>query len=174
MPLQNIVELDPPLVERSRQGDRAAFEQLYRRHVGRVYATVLRLAGDPVRAEEWTQDAFVTAWQKLDRFHGNSRFSTWLHRVAVNTALGGLRSDMRRDDRIQLIDADAIAPTGALERGDLERSIASLPARARAVFVLHEVDGYQHADIASLMGISTGTSKSQLHRARSLLRERLS
>jgi RNA polymerase sigma-70 factor (ECF subfamily) len=94
--------------------------------------------------------------------------------VAVNTALGGLRSDMRRDDRIQLIDADAIAPTGALERGDLERSIASLPARARAVFVLHEVDGYQHADIASLMGISTGTSKSQLHRARSLLRERLS
>ena len=174
MPQSNIVELDPPLVQRSQQGDRAAFEQLYRRHVGRVYATVLRLAGDPVRAEEWTQDAFVTAWRKLDGFHGDSRFATWLHRVAVNTALGGLRTDLRRDDRIQLIEADAIAPTGALVRGDLERSIAALPARARAVFVLHDVEGYQHAEIATLMSIGVGTSKSQLHRARTLLRERLS
>ncbi len=172
MPAATIVDLDAPLVRRAREGDRQAFEQLYRRHVGRVYATVLRLAGDRVRAEEWTQDAFVQAWRKLEGFHERASFGTWLHRVAVNTALGGLRTDLRRDRRIELSSVDQ--PVAARSTLDLERAIASLPARARAVFVLHDVEGYGHAEIGALMGSSEGTSKSQLHRARTLLRARLS
>ena len=166
------------LIRRAQAGDTRAFEQLYRANVGRVYALCLRLAADPVRAEELTQDAFVSAWEKLDSFRGDAAFSTWIHRIAVNAFLMSTRTDGRRSARLRVVGDSVELETGgrvsAPETGiDLERAIASLPDGARAVFVLHDVEGYQHGEIAELMNIAPGTSKSQLHRARRLLREAL-
>lgn len=166
------------LVSRAQAGDLAAFEELYRQHVRRVYALCLRLSGDSALAEELTQEAFVRAWKKLVQFRGESAFSTWLHPLAVNVALAERRSRRSRDAHTFLTD-DAAAferpPAGdGLEgRLDIERALASLPAGARAVFVLHDVEGYRHDEIAGMTGVTVGTSKAQLHRARRLLRERL-
>jgi RNA polymerase sigma-70 factor (ECF subfamily) len=166
------------LVQQAQAGDHAAFGELYRQHVGRVYALCLRLAADRGRAEELTQDVFVHAWGKLATFRGESAFSTWLHRLAVNVVLGQRRGDRRRELRVF-----ATGTPEALERPgrdatpalglDLERAIARLPAGARHVFVLHDVEGYGHAEIGRLTGIAEGTSKAQLFRARRLLREML-
>ena len=166
-------------VQRAQQGDQDAFHLLHREHVGRVYALCLRMAGDRAAAEELTQDVFVRAWQKLGTFRGESAFSTWLHRLAVNETLLKQRSAIRRDRRVTSVDdpegADThgakAAPAGT--RLDLEGAIGKLPAGARAVFVLHDVEGYEHQEIATLTGIAAGTSKAQLHRARRLLREAL-
>lgn len=167
-----------PLVQRAQAGDVPAFEQLYRDHVGRVYALCLRLSGDVARAEELTQDVFVRAWEKLESFRGESAFGTWLHRLAVNVVLGERRSEGRRAAR--LVEDEAAmssAPTPrASEPGarlDLERAIAALPPGARTVFVLHEVEGYGHGEIAEMTGRAEGTCKALLHRARKLLRETL-
>jgi len=175
------------LIHRAQQGDQAAFAALYREHVGRVYALCLRLTADPARAEELTQDAFVRAWERLASFRGESAFSSWLYRLTVNVVWLDLRTTRRRVARV--------FPTGdpaALERPgesagegsgrgagalglslDLERAVATLPAGAREVFVLHDVEGYRHEEIAELTRIAVGTSKAQLFRARRLLRERL-
>jgi RNA polymerase sigma-70 factor (ECF subfamily) len=164
------------LVRRAQDGDRSAFERLYREHVGRVYALCLRLAGDPARAEEYTQDTFVLAWRKLGSFRGDAAFSSWLHRIAVNTVIQAGRSEGRRRSRIARSDDGATPePAGATPglRIDLERAIAALPPGARSVFVLHDIQGYRHAEIAELTGLAVGTLKAQLHRARRLLRERL-
>ena len=173
------------LVRRAQAGDQGAFAALYRDHVGRVYALCLRLEGDAGRAEELVQDVFVRAWEKLDGFRGESAFGTWLHRLAVNVVLGDRRSAWRRsrvvlagggDDEAALaMDAGAGAtpPAGTAESIDLERAVAALPAGARTVFVLHDVEGYRHEEIAAMTGIAEGTSKAQLFRARRLLRERL-
>jgi RNA polymerase sigma-70 factor (ECF subfamily) len=171
------------LVRRAQAGDQGAFAALYRAHVGRVYALCLRLEGDAARAEELVQDVFVRAWEKLDGFRGESAFGTWLHRLAVNVVLGDRRSAWRRS-RVVLAGGGseetameawtAPAPAGAgAEAIDLERAVASLPAGARTVFVLHDVEGYRHEEIAAMTGIAEGTSKAQLFRARRLLRERL-
>lgn len=172
------------LVTRAREGDRAAFEQLYREHVGRVYALCLRLTADPVRAEEYTQDAFVRAWRKLAAFRGDSAFSTWLHRVAVNVVFQARRSEKRRQARVVgSADVEGLVGLGGGGAGgaggmaslsiDLERAIRKLPPGARSVFVLHDIEGYKHAEIAALTGLAVGTLKAQLHRARKLLREAL-
>ena len=168
------------LVRRAQAGDQAAFHELYRQHVGRVYAVCLRLSADAVRAEELTQDAFVRAWERLRTFRGESAFSSWLHRLAVNVFLAARRAERRRTERVMTSDDPAALDRGAGEGGaapglgiDIERAIAALPAGAREVFVLHDVEGYQHREIAELVGIAEGTSKAQLFRARRLLRELL-
>ncbi len=166
------------LVRRAQNGDRAAFEQIYRENVGRVYAICLRISANAVRAQELTQDVFVRVWEMIGTFRGESAFSSWLYRLAVNVVLVDLRAKKRRTARVMVTDDlspfdkdDSMATPGS--EIDLERAIAALPNQARAVFVLHDLEGYQHGEIAALMGIAEGTSKAQLHRARKLLREAL-
>jgi len=168
---------DATLVRRSIEGDAVAFEQLYRGHVGRVHGAILRLVGmDRGRAEELTQDAFVRAWQKLSSFRHESAFSTWLYRLGVNTALMDLRvkrEEVGADDEMLEHAAGGDVPFCAGERGDLERAVSNLPPRARAVLVLHDVEGWKHEEIAGELGMAVGSSKAQLHRARGLLRRAL-
>lgn len=166
------------LTRRAQAGDPAAFERLYRLHAGRIYALCLRMSGDPTRAEELTQDAFVRAWQKLGTFRGDAAFSSWLHRLAVNVVLMAQRSERRRRARVlEVEDPESAASAGCNDepgtRVDLERAIATLPPGARTAFVLHDIEGYGHAEIAKLTGLAVGTLKAQLHRARRLLREAL-
>jgi len=165
------------LVDRAVDGDFAAYETLYHRHVGRIYALCLRMTADPASAEDLTQQAFIRGWERLDTFRGASEFAAWLHRIAVNIVLTDRRSRRRRfeqpvDDVDTLVAAPLPRPTPATGI-DLDRAIARLPERARAVFVLHDVEGYRHDEIAELLEIAVGTSKTQLHRARRLLREAL-
>lgn len=166
-------------IQRAQAGDPDAFRILYEGHVGRIYALCLRLAGDAARAEELVQDTFVRAWQKLPDFRGESAFGTWLFRIAVNVALAERRAAGRREARIGLTaDPDALPTAGRTvdpgDRLDLEQAIAGLPPGARAVFLLYDVEGYQHTEISEMTGIAEGTSKAQLFRARRLLREALS
>lgn len=154
----------------------AAFENLYRSHAARVYAVCLRMVADPARAEDLTQEAFVRAWEKLGSFRGKSAFATWLHRLTVNIVLGEIRSRGRRkDEGVATEELHAVPDPRPLRQPDagidLDRAIATLPAQARMVFVLHDVEGFHHHEIGRLMGIATGTSKAHLHRARRLLRE---
>jgi RNA polymerase sigma-70 factor (ECF subfamily) len=168
---------DSALVRRSVAGDMGAFEQLYRSHVGRVHGAILRLVGmDRARAEELTQEAFIRAWQKLSSFRFDSAFSTWLYRLGVNTALMALRGRHEEDnvdDATLEYAAGGEVPFCAGERGDLERAVSALPPRARAVLVLHDVEGWKHEEIATELGMAVGSSKAQLHRARGLLRRAL-
>jgi RNA polymerase sigma-70 factor, ECF subfamily len=166
------------VVRRAQQGDAAAFERLYRQNVNRVYAVCLRLCGDGARAEELAQDVFVRAWEKLGGFEGKSAFSTWLHRLAVNVVLSDRRSEKVRVNRVFGTEQPELyeRPGRATDPGhaiDLERAIATLPRGARTVFVLHDVEGFKHEEIAELHGLAVGTCKAQLHRARRLLREAL-
>ncbi|HUP19785.1 MAG TPA: sigma-70 family RNA polymerase sigma factor [Gemmatimonadota bacterium] len=162
------------LVERARRGDRAAFERLYRDHAGRVHAVCLRMTGDPGRAEDLTQDAFIRAWRRLESFRGESAFSTWLHRLAVNVVLEDRRSAGRRETRERsAAPAEAARPARVGLGIDLERAIAELPEGARRVFVLYAIEGYGHREIADMAGIAEGTSKAHLHRARDLLKRSL-
>jgi RNA polymerase sigma-70 factor, ECF subfamily len=166
------------LIQKAREGDVAAFEQLYRANVGRVYALCLRLASDANLAEELTQDVFVRAWQKLGSFRGESAFSSWLYPLTVNVALTERRSRVRRTSRVFGTEDPAAFERPVRIAGpelgfDLERALALLPPGARSVFVLHDVEGYRHGEIAQLTGVAAGTSKAQLHRARRLLREAL-
>jgi len=166
------------LVEAARAGDLAAFERLYRENERRVFALSLRLCSDPALAEELTQDVFVRAWKKLDTFRGDSAFSSWLYPIAVNTALTERRSRQRRLARIFPTEDPAAlerpqAPPAPEAGFDLEKAMARLPPGARSVFVLHDVEGRTHEEIATLLGLAPGTSKAQLHRARRLLREAL-
>ena len=168
------------LVRRAQAGDQTAFRDLYHQLAGRVYALCLRLTGDAGAAEERTQDVFVRAWDKLRSFRGESAFSSWLHRLAVNVVMNEQRTRSRREQRVM-----PVADPETLERGrgegggtaglniDLERAIRALPEGAREVFVLYDIEGYSHAEIAHLTGIAEGTSKAQLFRARHLLREKL-
>ena len=170
-------------VARAAAGDRGAFERVYRLHVNRVYALCTRMIGDRTRAEELTQDVFVRAWEKLHLFRGESSFSTWLHRLTVNVVLNARKSEGRDRSRYEENDDDAggmdarpgvvgmpLAPGDLL---DLEEAIAKLPPGARRVFVLHDVEGYKHEEIAEMLGVTSGATKAQLHRARLLLREAL-
>ena len=143
------------LAERAARGAVEAFEELYRQNVGRVYLLCLRMCGDPSHAEELTQEAFVRAWQKLGSFRGESAFSTWLHRVTVNVVLGDRRSRARREARVKVVGDDFPVDPTASEPSpgqalDLDRSIAALPEGARMVFVLHDVEGYRHREIARM------------------------
>jgi RNA polymerase sigma-70 factor (ECF subfamily) len=163
-------------VARAAAGDARAFERLYRRHGARVHALACRLIG-PAEGPEVTQDVFVRAWQKLGTFRGEAAFSTWLHRLAVNLMLSHRGMLAKRRERF-LPDDEALdlqpAPHRPAGLGvDVERAIAALPPGARAIFVLHDVEGYTHQEIAEQMDVTPGTSKAQLHRARMLLRRTL-
>jgi RNA polymerase sigma-70 factor, ECF subfamily len=160
-------------------GDRRAFERIYHENVNRVFSICARMAGDRVVAEELTQDVFVRAWEKLSLFRGESAFSTWLHRLAVNVVLNHRKTQGRQrartaDDEGDGLDSVAgrVGPAPG-ERLDLEAAVAGLPPGARRVFTLHDVEGYTHEEIADMLGITPGGSKAQLHRARLLLREAL-
>lgn len=167
-------------VRAAASGDAAAFECLYRAHVKRVHAVIWRLLGGmTARAEELTQEAFVRAWQALPGFRGDSLFSTWLHRLAVNVALMELRArrggeDLEVDDsQIEFSHSETFSRQRADLGLDLERVVARLPPRARAVLVLHDIEGWKHDEIAVQLSMAVGTSKAQLHRARGLLRKLL-
>ncbi|HET6554353.1 MAG TPA: RNA polymerase sigma factor [Dyella sp.] len=167
--------VDTDDVRAAAAGDRQAFHRLYHLHVDRVYGAVYRLAGfDHARAEDLTQDAFVRAWQKLSGFRHESSFSTWIYRLAVNVALMDIRA--RSADPVSMMDEDSLPDHGetpfcAAEREELERAIGRLPPRARAVLVLHDIEGWKHEDIGTELGMAVGSSKAQLHRARGLLRK---
>jgi RNA polymerase sigma-70 factor, ECF subfamily len=166
-------------IRRAQSGDVDAFEQLYREHSPRIYALCLRLkAGDKTNATELLQDVFVKAWRRLDTFRGDCAFASWLHRLTVNTMLESARSDGRRAARVLPMEdtsrlAGAARSSGIELKMDMESAIASLPKGARLAFVLHDVEGYQHQEIAEQLGVTVGTVKAQLHRARRLLRDRL-
>jgi len=188
-------EADARVIERACRGDVAAFEEIYRREVGRVYALCLRMTADPSRARELTQSVFVRAWDRLGSFRGDAQLSSWLHRIAVNELLIEARTDRRRRARVVLAedelpggaDCDGpgarsanaehsgfTQPVDTETRIDLERAIAALPPGARTVFVLHDVEGYRHEEISRMTGAAEGTLRAQLHRARKLLMEALS
>ena len=188
--LASVQEAD--LIARARDGDLAAFEALYRAHVGRVFAASLRMSGNRDRAEEITQDVFVRLWKNLRTFEGRSSLSTWLHRLTVNRVRDMFRAGMARSGasevsghldeglpgaaRVPVVDEGA-GEGGVDVRSDrarlLESEICRLPHGARMVFVLHDIECYRHEEIGEMVGIATGTSKAQLHRARRLLRDRL-
>jgi RNA polymerase sigma-70 factor, ECF subfamily len=157
-------------------GDAHAFERLYRAHAVRVHNLVRRMLSDD-DADEVTQDVFVRAWQKLHTFRGEASFGTWLHRLAVNvvlarrSALGTRRSRFAEgEDAFAAVPARRATPEIGI---DFEAALAQLPDGAKQVFVLHDVEGYRHEEIAEILGVATGTSKSQLHRARMALRQHL-
>jgi RNA polymerase sigma-70 factor, ECF subfamily len=157
-------------------GDVSAFERVYHAHLPRVHSLVRRMSGGR-DADELTQDVFVRVWEKLATFRGDAAFSTWLHRLAVNVVIERFRSDTLKRQRLRDGDDIFAALAAPLRSRDLsmdfESALARLPDGAREIFVLHDVEGYKHHEIASLLEISVGTSKAQLHRARLMLRRRL-
>lgn len=164
------------LIEQAKRSSKRAFEALYRLHIDRVYAVCLRMTGNVSEAEDCAQDAFIQAWNKLRLFRGDSAFSTWLHRIAVNSVLGRMRKSKREQDRIQAVadEAPARLDTGdSGEMRDLSDAVNQLPEGARNVFVLHAIYGYSHDETGEMLGIATGTSKAQLHRAKRLLAQQL-
>jgi len=174
-------------IQRAREGDRTAFEYLYRLHSRRVYAVCLRMVADPTEAEDLTQEAFLLLFRKIHTFRGESAFSTWLHRLAVNLVLMRLRKKSFPTISIEAVpdpDDENGRPSidigtpdllleGSIDRISLARCIALLPAGYRTMFVLHDIQGYEHREIARILGRSVGDSKSQLHKARTRLRELL-
>jgi RNA polymerase sigma-70 factor (ECF subfamily) len=157
-------------------GDTGAFERLYHRHVPRIHSLARRMVGSEL-ADEATQDVFVRAWVKLASYRGEAAFGTWLHRVAINVILGRRKQlGIRRERFVNgegVVGRLASSPKSAETAIDFEAAIGELPDGARQVFVLHDVEGYKHGEIAVMLGISAGTSKSQLHRARMILREHI-
>jgi RNA polymerase sigma-70 factor (ECF subfamily) len=167
------------LVERCRQGDLSAFEELYRAHAGRLFSLTCRMVGNPADAEDLLQDVFLAAHRKLDTFRGDSALGTWLYRLATNLCLDHLRSRAARTNQVtdSLEDEPWIpdaSSRGLAERTvskmDLERALAQLPNGCRAAFVLHDIEGLEHGEVAAVLGIAEGTSKSQVHKARMRLR----
>jgi RNA polymerase sigma-70 factor (ECF subfamily) len=171
-------------------GDESAFERLYRAHSPRVFALCLRMSGSRQRAVDLTQDVFVHVWQRLSTWRGDSALSSWIYRLTVNLVLSNVRGEQRRqnyemtDDESEDAERTAHAEERRPSQGvvarpsvedaiDLERAIAGLPAGARTVFVLHDVEGFQHDEIAKITGTAAGTCRAQLHRARQLLMEAL-
>ena len=169
------------LICRVKNGDLSAFEDLYNRYVPRVYGLCFRMIGDSNLAEELTQDVFFRVWEKLHYFRSDCPFTPWLLAVTVNVVKSYRRSNKRKTDKdfpVELFEEtkewDNTATGGLHDNIDLEKAIGRLPEGARKVFVLHDVEGYRHAEIAKMMGITAGTTKAQLHRARRILREELS
>ena len=178
-PQDSRIEWESALIQRARSGDSRAFERLYREHVGKVYGLCLRMTRDAALAEDCAQETFVNAWRALDRFETRSSFSTWLHRIAVNVALGKRRKTSLPVVSTEDIEAedDAIETEWTLETPlevqEIETAIGNLPEGARDVLVLYAIYGYSHAEAAEMLGLAEGTCKAQLHRARGLLREKL-
>ena len=175
---ESIQTVGEDLVHPNRRDDHAAFESLYRMHSGRLYALCRRLTGDPARSEDLVHEVFIRAWERRDDERLWERVEGWLCRAAINVALTDVRTRTRRNRRETPSGERGGWSANSTEPGpavgmDLERAIAALPEGARRVFVLHDVEGFRHREIAGLVGISPGTSKAQLHRARKLLRDTL-
>jgi RNA polymerase sigma-70 factor, ECF subfamily len=168
-------ELDRVDVGLARAGDAAAFERIYRRHCARIHTLCARML-TPEEADDATQEVFIRAWRKLELFRGDAAFGTWLHRLAINLLLGRRQTHANYRDRFDG-DVGVVQHAGRRDRADLrvdvEAAMQKLPAGAREVFVLHDVEGYTHDEIGGMLGINAGTSKSQLHRARMTLRQYL-
>jgi RNA polymerase sigma-70 factor (ECF subfamily) len=161
---------------KAQRSDARAFEALYRLHVDKIYGLCLRMTGNVSEAEDCTQEAFIQAWNKMEKFRGDSAFATWLHRIAVNAVLGRIRKSKREHDRIQAVSDVQTARVATGDTGelrDLAEAVDRLPERARHVFILNAVYGYSHEEAARMLGIAAGTSKAQLHRARRLLTQQL-
>jgi len=170
---------DLALVERCRKGDLSAFETIYRTHSGRLYSVACRMLGNPADAEDLLQEIFLAAHRKLDSFRGESALGTWLYRLATNLCLDHLRSRATRSSQMTgaLDDQPVLADSGSrklaertVAKMDLERAVAQLPEGCRTAFVLHDVEGLEHREVAEMLGIAEGTSKSQVHKARLRLR----
>jgi RNA polymerase sigma-70 factor (ECF subfamily) len=170
---------DRRLVERLRGGEMTAFEELYRRHAPRLYNLACRMLDNATDAEDALQDSFLQVFRKIDSFKGDSALSTWLYRLTMNHCLDRLRSRAGRTDRLtEPLDDDArvMSSSGprveaAVANIDLERAIAALPDGYRSVFLLHDVEGFDHREVGAILGIAEGTSKSQVHKARLRIRE---
>jgi RNA polymerase sigma-70 factor (ECF subfamily) len=147
-------------------GDYQAFERLYRKYLSRIYSLSARLSGSRDRAAELTEDVFVTAWEKLPQFRGESAFPVWVHRLATDVVLKKEESEKKSEEKVATTEQD-------VEGLDLDRAMDRLPADARRIFVLHDVEGFKHEDIAEILGITVGGSKARLRRARVLLKETL-
>jgi RNA polymerase sigma-70 factor, ECF subfamily len=174
----------PQIIHLAQKGDAAAFENLYQTHSRRVYALCLRMARNPVEAEDLTQEAFLQMYRKIQTFRGEASFSTWLHRVTVNVVLMKLRRKKRTEvplDEDSERDGDSPTPrsefgeadlrlTGSIDRIHLQRAIEQLPPGFKSIFILHDIQGYKHQEIGEILGCSAGNSKSQLHKARMRLR----
>jgi RNA polymerase sigma-70 factor, ECF subfamily len=172
-------EAELALVERCRRGELGAFEELYRAHAGRIFSLATRMLGNTADAEDLLQDIFLSAHRKLESFRGEAALGTWLYRLATNQILDYVRSRAGRASQVTdgLDDASVLADARAhrigdrvIDRLDLERALAQLPEGCRAAFVLHDVEGLEHREIADVLGIAEGTSKSQVHKARLRLR----
>ena len=164
------------LIEKAKRSDSRAFEGLYRMHINRVYGVCLRMTGNVSEAEDCAQEAFIQAWKQLQKFRGDSAFSTWLHRIAVNAVLGRMRKSKREQDRIMAVSENTPAPLATGDTGemrDLSEAVDRLPEGARHVFILHAIYGYSHDETGDMLGIAAGTSKAQLHRAKRLLAQQL-
>lgn len=171
---------DFELAKKAAAGDGKAFEELYRRHYRRVYALTLRMMGNPTEAEDMTQEVFLQLFNKIGMFRGESAFTTWLHRMTVNQVLmhfrkKSTRSELLTDEGetpVQIVKGTENPSTApVIDRIGLENALKQLPNGYRTVFVLHDVEGYEHYEIAEMLGIAEGTSKSQLHKARLKLRQ---
>jgi RNA polymerase sigma-70 factor, ECF subfamily len=186
-PAEPVAWTEAEAIRRAQAGDASAFEHLYQLHSRRVYALCLRMVGNPADAEDLMQEAFLQLFRKIGTFRGESAFSTWLHRMTVNVVLMRLRKKSLPTDSLEEtlepdnegsgpkrdVGAPDLRLAGAVDRVNLERSVEKLPPGYRTVFVLHDVQGYEHNEIAGIMGCSVGNSKSQLHKARTRLRELL-
>jgi RNA polymerase sigma-70 factor (ECF subfamily) len=173
------------LIARAQRGDEEAFAALFEAHKRRVYSLCLRMTGNTAEAEDLTQEAFLQLFRKISTFRGESAFSTWLHRLAVNVVLMHLRKKGLQQISLDEVDTSQDEPVkrdygsddqrliGSVDRIGLQKAIGDLPPGYRAVFVLHDVEGYEHNEIAEIMKCSVGNSKSQLHKARMKLRDRL-
>lgn len=170
---------DLELAARCRAGDADAFEELYRQHARRLFSLVVRMVGSAEDAEDLVQEVFLQAHRKLAGFRGESTLGTWLYRLTMNHCLDHLRGRQAKMSRAteSLDDEDAAEPMArapavppAISRMDLEKAIAALPPGSRAAFLLHDVEGFEHREIAAILGVSEGTSKSQVHKARLKLR----
>jgi len=178
--------LEPELIERAKQGDAQAFQRLYDKHRRRVYSLCLRMTSNTAEAEDLTQEAFLQLFRKIGTFRGESAFSTWLHRLSVNVVLMHLRKKSlpqvsleettqpgEEDTPKKDFGAEDLALAGSIDRLQLQRAVNDLPPGYRTIFVLHDVEGYEHNEIAQMVGCSIGNSKSQLHKARMKLRDLL-
>ena len=173
-------------IERARQGDETAFQALYDRHKRRVYSLCLRMTANTAEAEDLTQEAFLQLYRKIGTFRGESAFSTWLHRLSVNVVLMHLRKKnlpvVSLEETTQVGEEDTpkkdfgaedLSLAGSIDRLQLQKAVENLPPGYRTIFVLHDIEGYEHNEIAGIVGCSIGNSKSQLHKARMKLRDLL-
>jgi RNA polymerase sigma-70 factor, ECF subfamily len=173
------------LIERAKQGDAQAFQALYDKHKRRVYSLCLRMTANTAEAEDLTQEAFLQLYRKIGTFRGESAFSTWLHRLSVNVVLMQLRKKSlpvvsleettqgEEDTPKKDFGAEDLALAGSIDRLQLQKAVDDLPPGYRMIFVLHDIEGYEHNEIATIVGCSIGNSKSQLHKARMKLRDLL-